>query len=160
VVYVQTGGVTEFRIETLIRATVEDCFNLSLSVDAHTASMGSSGERAIAGITSGQMGLGDTVTWHARHFGIPFRMTSAITAFEFPDAFVDEQQSGPFATWWHEHRFTRTEDGRTRMNDAVRFTSPFGLLGSIADRLVLDSYMPKLIRQRNDWLKRALEAGR
>ena len=65
-----TVAVTEFRVETLIAAGVEDCFNLSISVDAHTASMENSGERAIAGVTNGPMSLGDTVTWRARHFGI------------------------------------------------------------------------------------------
>jgi ligand-binding SRPBCC domain-containing protein len=155
-----TVAVAEFRIETLIAAAVEDCFNLSISVDAHAASMESSGERAVAGVTSGPMSLGDTVTWRARHFGIPFRMTSAVTAFEFPYRFVDEQQRGPFERWWHEHRFTRTEDDQTRMIDTVRFVAPLGPLGSIADRLVLDSYMSKLIRQRNDWLKSTLEAGK
>lgn len=156
-----TVAVTEFRIETLIAAAVEDCFNLSISVDAHTASMENSGERAVAGITSGRMSLGDIVTWRARHFGISFRMTSAITAFEFPDRFVDEQQSGPFGLWWHEHRFTRTEnDDHTRMIDTVRFVAPVGTLGSMAERLVLGSYMQKLIRRRNDWLKSTLEAGK
>ena len=37
-----------FRLETAIAASVVDCFELSLSVDAHTASMGSSSEQAIA----------------------------------------------------------------------------------------------------------------
>lgn len=150
--------MSEFRIETLIAATIEDCFDLSISVDAHVASMENSGERAVGCVTSGRMGLGDTVTWRARHFGIAFRMTSAITALDFPNRFVDEQQSGPFGRWWHEHRFTRA-DHHTRMTDTVRFASPLGVLGLVADRLVLDSYLKKLIRQRNDWLKRTLEAG-
>ena len=43
------------------------------------------------------MSLGQTVTWQARHFGLPFRMTSKITEYERPTHFVDEQVSGPFA---------------------------------------------------------------
>ncbi len=38
------------------------------------------------------------------------------------------------------------------------FQAPLGLLGSIAGHLVLDHYMPCLLRQRNAWLKTALEA--
>jgi hypothetical protein len=64
------------RLETVIAAPIGDCFELSLSVDAHTASMRVSGERAVGGVTSGIMKLGDTVTWRARHVGIVFRMTS------------------------------------------------------------------------------------
>ena len=44
------------------------------------------------------------------------------------------------------------------MIDTVHFVAPFGVLGCVANRLVLDSYMAKLIDQRNDWLKRTLEA--
>jgi hypothetical protein len=44
------------------------------------------------------------------------------------------------------------------MTDVVLFQSPLGPLGSLADRLVLDRYMPHLLRQRNAWLKATLEA--
>jgi ligand-binding SRPBCC domain-containing protein len=152
-----TDEVPSIRLETVIAAPIADCFGLSLSVDAHTASMSGSGERAIDGVTTGVMKLGDTVTWHARHFGIAFRMTSAITAYEYPHRFVDEQQHGPFLRWY-EHTFTAIAKGATRMIDAVEFQSPLGLLGSMADRVVLSQYMPHLLRQRNAWLKNALEA--
>ena len=145
------------RLETVIAAPIGDCFGLSLSVDAHAASMQASKEQAIGGVSSGVMRLGDSVTWRARHFGIAFRMTSAITEYQPPGRFVDEQQHGPFRRWWHEHTFTPLVNGQTQMIDIVRFESPFGLLGYLADSLVLGYYMPHLLRQRNAWLKIALE---
>jgi ligand-binding SRPBCC domain-containing protein len=122
--------------------------------------MGASGERAIAGVTSGVMKLGDTVTWRPRHFGILVRMTSAITEYERPVRFVDEQQRGPFQRWWHEHTFIPVLDGKTLMVDVVEFGSPLGVLGAVVDRLVLDRYMHHLLHQRNVWLKAALEEPR
>jgi hypothetical protein len=74
---------------------VERCFELSLSVDAHRESMARSGERAVAGVTSGVMRQGDTVTWRARHFGLPFHLTSRISEYSEPTRFVDEQVKGP-----------------------------------------------------------------
>jgi hypothetical protein len=74
----------DIRLETVISAPAGDCFGLSLSADAHTASMRGSGERAIGGVTSGIMKLGDAVTWRARDFGIAFRMTAAITEYQYP----------------------------------------------------------------------------
>ena len=145
-------------LTTRIAAPRERCFALSLSVDAHTSSMQDSGERVVAGVRSGSMGLGDIVTWRARHFGIVFRMTSTITAHDAPDRFVDEQTTGPFASWWHEHRF-ETVDGATLMTDLVRFTSPAGPLGRLVDRVVLERYMTRLLAQRNSWLKEELERG-
>lgn len=145
------------QVETEIAADPSRCFELSLSVDAHAASMAGSGERAIEGVTAGAMNLGDTVTWRARHFGIWFRMTSAITAYERPRRFVDEQVRGPFARWWHEHRFQDDGHGGTRMIDVIEFRSPGGPIGRLADRAVLAGYMAKLIRQRNEWLRQSLE---
>ncbi|UOQ56217.1 SRPBCC family protein [Leucobacter allii] len=148
-----------FMLETRIDAPARECFALSLSIDAHTGSMARSGERAVAGVTTGEIGPGESVTWRARHFGIRFRMTSAITAYDPPRRFVDEQLSGPFRRWWHEHEFV--EDGAgTRMIDRIEFEAPFGPLGRIAERLLLVRYMERLIVQRNDWLAHRLESGR
>lgn len=148
----------ELVLTTEIDAPLAECFALSLSVDAHTRSMEASGERIVAGISSGSMTLGDTVTWQARHFGVPFRMTSKITEHEPPTRFVDEQTSGPFAHWWHEHRFEHS-DGRTLMTDVVRYRSPAGPLGRLVDRIALERYMSRLLAKRNAWLKQQLEGG-
>ncbi|PZS19905.1 MAG: cyclase [Pseudonocardiales bacterium] len=148
------------RLKTDVAASAPDCFDLSLSVDAHTESMDSSGEQAVGGTTSGLMRPGDTVTWRARHFGVTFRMTSAITAYDRPARFVDEQQHGPFQYWWHEHTFIPLDTAHTLMVDTVQFRSPLGPFGAIADRLVLAQYMTSLLRQRNQWLKTALESSR
>ncbi len=147
-----------FQLETQVAASVEACFELSLSVDAHTESMRNSGEKIVGGVSSGVMRLGDTVTWQARHFGIPFRMTSRITAHEAPHRFVDEQVRGPFALWRHEHRFEPQGEG-TRMIDVVDFSSPVGPIGRLVDHWVLRDYMKKLLHQRNRWLAAELAAG-
>src|SRR4051794_8572817 len=119
--------------------------------------MGDSGERAVGGVTSGVMRLGDSVTWRAKHFGIPFTMTSRISEYAAPHRFVDEQVSGPFRRWWHEHRFDPDGDG-TEMTDIVEFDSPAGILGRIVNHLVLTRYMTMLLRQRNRWLTATLSA--
>jgi len=143
---------------TRIAAPVAACFELSLTVEAHTASMGDSGEQAIGGVTTGVMGPGDRVTWRARHFGVPFTMTSAITEYDSPHRFVDEQVRGPFRSWRHEHVFARTPEG-TLMTDVVDFASPLGPLGRLVNELVLTRYMTRLLDERNAWLKAELETS-
>ena len=147
----------EFQILTEIAASPDRCFALSLLVDAHTDSMGKSGERAVAGVTSGSLRMGDSVTWEAKHFGLPFRMTSKITAYETPTRFVDEQVKGPFASWWHEHHFEAAEAG-TLMTDVIRFRSPLGPLGALVDAAVLRRCLTGLIVTRNAWLKAQLDS--
>lgn len=140
----------------MIAASPEECFDLSLDVEAHASSMARSGERIVGGRATGVMALGDTVTWQARHFGVPFRMTSTITEWTRPGRFVDEQVKGPFARWWHEHLFDG--DGQmTRMTDRVSYRAPAGPLGSVIDRAVLTTYMRQLILERSAWLKVELE---
>lgn len=143
-------------LETLIDASPEACFALSLAVGAHTASMSGSNERAVGGVVEGQLGLGDVVTWRAIHFGIPWKLTAKITEHDAPHCFVDEQIRGPFARWRHEHRF-ESLGGSTRMIDTVEFASPLGVIGSAVDRLFLRRYMQRLLERRNEWLKDELE---
>ncbi len=147
-----------FRLETGLACSPERAFALSLDVGAHERSMAASGERAVAGTTSGTIGLGETVTWRARHFGVVWRMTSRITALEAPHRFVDEQVRGPFARFHHEHRFEPSAGG-TRMVDTITFRAPLGPLGRLAEVLALARYMPRLIADRNASLDAELRAG-
>lgn len=137
-----------FRVVTELDVPPARAFALSLDIGAHERSMAASSERAVAGTTSGTIGLGETVTWRARHFGIVWRMTSRITSLEEPDRFVDEQVRGPFARFHHVHRFERSARG-TRMVDEIEFRAPLGPLGRLAERVALARYLPRLIAERN-----------
>jgi ligand-binding SRPBCC domain-containing protein len=150
--------MTRFELSTGISAPPGRVFDVSLEVEVHTASMANSGERAISGVTSGRMKLGDIVTWQARHFGLRWRMTSRISAYEPPGYFVDEQVKGPFKHWRHAHHFEPDGNGGTIMRDIVDFAAPLGPLGTVAEHAVLNWYMPRLIRLRNEHVRAAAEA--
>jgi len=143
--------VVRFDTETLMPIGAEAAFDLSLSIDAHVGSFADSGERAVAGVTAGVIGLGEFVTWRARHFGVTWTMTSTITQWDRPRCFVDEQRSGPFKSFHHEHRFEPVEHG-TRLVDHVQFEAPLGILGRAVERLVLARYLRHLIDVRNTFL--------
>lgn len=59
-----------------IAAPADRCFDLSRDIGVHQESMRFSQEVAVAGVTAGLIGPGESVTWEARHFGIRWRMTS------------------------------------------------------------------------------------
>ena len=145
-----------FECQTVVDAAVDVLFDLSLSIDAHLASMSESRERAVAGVTSGMIGVGERVTWKAKHFGMPFTMTSEIIELDRPHRFVDQQVKGPFRRFWHEHTFEPSPAWPV-MIDRIEFEAPLGPLGRVAERLVLRSYLRKLIEQRNAFLKGAAE---
>lgn len=125
-----------------------ELFDLSRSIDAHKESMARSREKAVAGVTSGLISLGEEVTWRAWHFGLPVQMTSRITGMRVPHYFVDEQVRGPFLRFRHVHEFSADGSG-TVMVDRIEFAAPFGLLGRLAEKLFLARYLRGLIETRN-----------
>ena len=144
------------RLETFVNALIELCFDLSRDLDVHMASSGQSGERAVAGVTSGMVKLGDEITWEATHFYVRQRLTSRIVAFEQPHMFVDQMLQGPFKFWRHKHLFEACNSG-TLMIDEVNFASPFGVLGRIVDMLYLENYMRNFLLRRNAHIKMVAE---
>jgi ligand-binding SRPBCC domain-containing protein len=145
-------------LETYIEATPERCFDLSLNVDLHSLSTAQTHERPIAGVMTGEMKLGDTVTWEAIHFGVKQHLTSKITSYDRPRRFVDEMVQGAFQEMKHLHEFVPQTPG-TLMIDQFMFRAPFGLLGRVVETLVLTRYMKNLLLTRNRFLKQAAEAG-
>ena len=149
--------MARIRLETYINAPIERCFDLSLSVDLHRHSVAHTQERPVAGVTSGIMKLGDTVTWEAVHFGIKQHLTSQITAHERPSSFTDEMVKGAFHDITHLHEFVTQPPG-TLMIDLFTFHAPLGFLGKSAEMLFLTRYMKGLLLTRNRYLKQVAEA--
>ena len=144
-------------LESAINAPIERVFDLARSIDAHTHSTSQTGERAIAGCTTGLIGMGDTVTWEARHFGVRQQLTVRITAFDRPRMFSDEMVSGAFKSMRHTHSFA-AEGTKTKMTDQFEFTAPLGMLGRIAELAFLTRYMTRFLETRNRALKRMAES--
>ena len=145
-----------FEVTTSIAARPAVVFDLSLTIDTHLDSQAAANERAVGGVTSGLIGLGEEVTWRATHFHIPFTMTSRITELERPRRFVDEQTRGPFRRFHHEHEFQRSEVGTT-MIDRISFDAPLGPLGRVVERVALGPYLQRLIVERGEFLNIAAE---
>ncbi|MBV8388870.1 MAG: SRPBCC family protein [Mucilaginibacter sp.] len=145
-------------LTTTINAPIEKVFDLARSIDLHMESTKQTGEKAIAGKTSGLIELGETVTWRAKHFGIWQTLTSKITEFDRPNLFVDEMVSGAFKSFRHEHRFTASGD-QTIMKDVFEFESPLGILGRMFNKLILTGYLKKLLVKRNRVIKETAESS-
>jgi len=73
------------------------------------------------------MKAGTRIRYQLRLHGIPLRWESEITAWEPPHRFVDEQRSGPYRRWIHEHQFLE-HDGGTTVRDIVQYSVAGGML--------------------------------
>ncbi len=146
------------QLSTRIHGPVERCFDLSRSIDMHLISTEQTGEKAIAGRTSGLIEMGEEVTWRARHLGFWQTLTSRITEFQYPTYFVDEMVKGIFRRMRHEHHFHQEGD-TTQMTDIFFFESPLGIAGRVANGLFVTRYMKQLLIQRNAAIRRFAETN-
>ena len=121
------------------------CYALALNVQAHLDSTQQTQERV--------------VTWEARHFGVRQRLTVRIIEASPPYHFCDELVRGAFRLLRHDHYFDEVPGG-TRMRDVFAFSSPFGVIGRVFDRLFLTRYLTRFLQARNAILKQQLEQSR
>jgi len=148
--------MTTIHLTTFINAPISVCFDLARDIDAHQLSTSRTKEKAIAGRLTGLCEEGDVITWKAVHFGIPQKLTVRITKLIKPNYFEDEMTKGAFSSMRHKHLFEEKENG-TIMKDEFEFKAPFGILGTIAEKLFLRSYMTRFLKERNSFLKSLAE---
>jgi ligand-binding SRPBCC domain-containing protein len=151
------AGVTAIRIVTVIAAQTDRCFDLARDIDFHTRSLAGTGEKAVAGRTSGLIEQGESVTWEARHLGVRQQFTAEVTVFDRPLYFRDVMTAGAFRSFAHDHRFEE-RDGKTVMTDEVAFRSPLGPLGWLVDRLFMAGYLRRLLEGRCQAIKQEAES--
>ena len=63
--------------------------------------------------------------------------------------FVDEQRRGPYALWYHEHRF-EPKDGGVLMTDRVTYALPFGWLGDLVYALWVGRQLHRIFDFRRE----------
>jgi ligand-binding SRPBCC domain-containing protein len=146
------------KLETLIHAPIERCFDLSRDIDLHLRSTEQTREIAVNGVTSGLIELGEEVTWEATHLGVRQRLTARITVFRRPAHFRDSQVRGAFRRFDHDHYFEPCGEGATLMRDEFDYESPLGLLGKLADNLFLNAYLRSFLNKRNLLIKLEAES--
>ncbi len=98
---------------------------------------------------------GTHIDYRIRLGPVPMTWKTRIEIWEPEARFVDAQYRGPYAAWYHEHRFEQMPDGRTKMTDIVWYAPPLGIVGAIANRLFISAklhwifgYRTRVIRRR------------
>ncbi len=80
-----------------------------------------------------------------------FNWITEITQAEALIYFVDEQRSGPYRFWHHEHRL-RSVKGGVEMKDLIHYALPFGLLGRMVHGAVVEKLLQRIFDYRRDTL--------
>jgi ligand-binding SRPBCC domain-containing protein len=84
-------------------------------------------------------------------FHIPMTWVTEITQVKEPFYFVDEQRSGPYTIWHHEHHFEAVENG-VMMTDKLFYKVPFGVFGNLADSLFIHKKVEGIFGFRKKYL--------
>jgi len=144
-------------LTTFIAAPIDRVFDLSRSIELRKKSMSQNQGQAVSGITSGLIGLNETVTWKSRRLNRVWILKTLIVKMERPFLFTDEMVSGDFRSMKHEHHFKRVNNG-TVMIDLISFETPYGNIGNFINSVFLTGYLKKSFEKRNQLIKEYAES--
>lgn len=103
------------------------------------------------GVVDREGGLedGGTVTLEAKRGPVTASMTVRHTAYEEGRMFRDEQVSGPFRSWVHDHVFEPVDPGRTEIRDEVQWELPLAPASAIFGGGVVEDELDRGFRWRH-----------
>lgn len=78
---------------------------------------------------------------------IKMTWVTEITHVEELSYFVDEQRYGPYTMWHHQHHITEVGNG-ILMKDIVNYQPPFGILGNIANTVLIKKKLKEIFEFR------------
>jgi ligand-binding SRPBCC domain-containing protein len=79
---------------------------------------------------------GTLIDYNLRLRGLPVAWRTEISVWDPPHEFVDRQLNGPYKQWIHRHTFTEIDEGKTLIEDEVRYRLPIEPLGDLAHPFV------------------------
>ena len=76
-------------------------------------------------------------------FKLKMHWVTEITHVQHLSYFVDEQRKGPYSLWHHKHFLTEVKGG-VEMKDIVHYKLPFGILGKLANALIVKKQLKEI----------------
>ena len=91
-----------------------------------------------SGYDGGKMYQGMIIAYRVSPvFNVPTSWLTEITHVNAPWFFVDNQKSGPFKYWHHQHHF-REINGGVEITDIVNYAAPYGIVGRVVENLMVE----------------------
>lgn len=79
--------------------------------------------------------------------GIKTNWVTEITQVKDKEYFIDEQRVGPYKIWHHQHIIEPIQNG-VLMTDIVSYQPPFGILGAMANSLIIKNKLNEIFNYR------------
>ena len=97
--------------------------------------------------TDSEVRVGTRIRYRLRLHGVPLTWRSRIAEYVEGERFADEQVTGPYRRWYHQHLF-REMDGGVAIEDIVDYEMPFGVLGRLAHAVVVRRQLTSIFDYR------------
>jgi ligand-binding SRPBCC domain-containing protein len=91
--------------------------------------------------------------------GVRVSWLTEITHIKEGKFFIDEQRSGPYQIWHHEHHFREVEGG-IEMKDILIYKVPFGFMGTILDKMLIFGRVKAIFNYREKIVKQLFPGQR
>jgi ligand-binding SRPBCC domain-containing protein len=102
------------------------------------------------------MEVGALIDYRLHYRGVPLGWTSQIEVWEPGRQFVDRQLRGPYGLWHHRHTFAEV-DGGTVIEDEVHYAAPFGVLGELAQPVLIERDLHRIFDYRQQAVRRIFD---
>ena len=148
-------AIYQFRAEQKIPAGIDKVWNF-ISSPANLSKI--TPDRMGFEITSGdlpeKMYAGMIVTYKVSPLpGFRTTWVTENTHVKEKEYFVDEQRTGPYSMWHHEHIISEI-DGGVLMSDIITYSPPLKFLGAIANKILIRKQIDKIFKYRKQALER------
>jgi ligand-binding SRPBCC domain-containing protein len=102
--------------------------------------------------TSEKMYEGMLISYQVKPLlGIKTNWVTEITHIKEGHFFIDEQRMGPYKMWHHQHFIEEIPNG-VLMKDIVSYIPPLGILGAIANQLIIKNKLEQIFAFRKEAL--------
>ena len=102
---------------------------------------------------------GSKVVLRGRVGFLPIQWVAIHTEYDPPHLFADLQESGPFAWWYHRHRFIDDGQGGTILRDEVEYLAPLGWIGRCLGGWLIRRKLDRMFAYRHETTRRMIESG-
>ena len=149
----------QFRREQLIKSSLEEVWEfVSAPQNLKVITPPEMGFDILTPNLPGEMYAGMIISYRVSPLlGIPTTWVTEITHIEAKRYFVDEQRVGPYALWHHQHLLEETDEG-ILMKDIVSYSPPFGPLGKLANRFIIQKKLAEIFDFRHQAMNKLFPA--
>jgi ligand-binding SRPBCC domain-containing protein len=143
-------------IETIIEAPAATCFSLIRDEGVRFEAAFFRAADIKHQFDRGTVEMGQVVTFKEKLLGFDQTLTLQVVELEPARRFLDEMIDGPFREFRHLHEFNDSRR-KTLMRDTLDWTLPFGILGTLADKLFVERHLRGIVTRRNERLRSLAE---